>query len=283
MPCEPRVPGWYVDPDDSEVLRHWAGSWTTRRRPRPGWTVGHADFTIDGAMHGPVLEGPARHGAWSSAPEATRVVAPTRVRSAPTPDPGRLTPWDGPTAANLGWPRPRDRAWGPPRLVRPRRPLVALGALVIIAVLVAAATTGLAARPEPLISSAFAAQANRACAASLSESVAPSAATAAGEAAGLAAAAQRVNTLAATLTNLAGDTLSAPTVGLWLLGWSRWSVAAEGYASSLRSSSANLTSPTLEALASGARLDAAHANAFADAHGLSRCALPVNAIAAAGS
>lgn len=134
MPARlPSRPGWYRDPDNPRLLRHWDGAaWGERSRRLPAWS--HAvdlfvpDERVDRSSEGPVhphelRETVASVGGWSR----------------------DWLPWR-PRQAGPGW--PRSAAQAPPRQPGPargapaqglspaRRPLLAMMCLLVVAVAV---------------------------------------------------------------------------------------------------------------------------------------------------
>ena len=130
----PDPPGWYLDPEEPSRLRHWDGQgWSTRSRPRPGWSSRAVPFETDEAgLDRSAAEGPAH-------PDELQAPVSKGARLA-----GRTGPWQ-PSQPRSSTSRPvlsstRPPASGrgpvpasPPRSARARRPLLVLTALVGVA------------------------------------------------------------------------------------------------------------------------------------------------------
>jgi len=280
MGRERRAPGWYVDPDDPDALRHWGGwSWGTRRRPRPGWTRATAELRLDRSA--PVVEGPVRRQALARTADGTVAGSPARGWSALRPPARRAPQWDGPSADSLG--RPPRLPDGRLAWARPRRPLVVVGAMGAICLLIAAFTPGLlVGRPASLLPATFVRAANQACTSGLAgvagrvgdgSTAAP--ATAAGQGHQLATAADRVAAVAAQLRSEADLSAAPATVNGWLAAWTRWDGDARRYAAVLAAVVPGSVPDrdTTTSLQRAVDLDAATADGFASANGLTSCLL----------
>lgn len=129
----PSKPGWYRDPDNPRLLRHWDGSaWGDAHRNAPAWYLATelflADENADRSSEGPAHPNELRErvtsvGAWSRdwLPWRPRQLDSGWPRSGPGYLPGRSgPPGSAPTA----------------RLSPGRRPLLAVVCLLVVAVAV---------------------------------------------------------------------------------------------------------------------------------------------------
>jgi hypothetical protein len=133
-PSGPGHPGWYVDPEEPSRLRHWDGeAWSTRSRPRPGWSSRAVPFETDEAdLERAGTEGPAHRD---------ELQAPVRKGARST---GRTTPWQpgqarqrgrAPAAPHGRPPAPGREPLSVPltRSAQARRPLLVIAVLVGVA------------------------------------------------------------------------------------------------------------------------------------------------------
>lgn len=263
MPGATRPPGWHPDPDDSALIRYWSGrSWTHRRRVRPPWSVATAELELDPDL--PVVEGPAHVDALAGQVTPPAVTRPPRLsRLQPTPSSWDTT-WNEPGALNLG--RPPRLPSGRGGWARPRRPVVIVGAVLAVAFLVVASTTGLAERP-PIreVTRAFAGQANQLCQSALAPSASP---TTGGSNQGQLAIAS-VQPLVARLAALAARIDNKAAVNAWVGTWRQWVTDERSFLASTQQHPGSGD----QSLARRADLDAEQADQFANENGLSSCLL----------
>jgi hypothetical protein len=178
-PTSSAQPGWYVDPQEPWLLRHWdAKTWSERVRPRPNWLSRALVFEVqEENLDRCTAEGPSR-------PEEVQAPLARAGRST-----AKVAPWPlgrpRQTARQSSRPRPqvpglarRPRSATSNRLDQVRRPLVVMASLVAVAAAVAvssivmtkppydSASRLLAQNGQPSLGS-FAKQASRDCAATL--------------------------------------------------------------------------------------------------------------------
>jgi hypothetical protein len=276
-------PGWYLDPDDATLLRYWTGrSWSHRRRVRPPWTLANAELELDTEL--PVVEGPAHVDALAANVSPPAVVRPRLSRLHATPSRWD-TAWDDPRAAGLG--RPPRLPSGRGAWARPRRPLILAGTVLAVALLVVSSTTGLAERGSGRdVTTAFAAEANELCQATLAPTARPATGlrAGAGGSAGAGAGAgsgqgqqaiTEVERLGARLSTVASRVDNTPDVTRWVGGWRKWVTDERAYLASSQPSGGAGD----QGLARQADLDAQQADRFALANGLRSCLLTPRAAA----
>lgn len=263
MPGATRPPGWHPDPDDSALIRYWSGrSWTHRRRVRPPWTVATAELQLDPDL--PVVEGPAHVDALAAKVTPPVVTRPQRLSRLQPPSSTWDTRWDEPGALNLG--RPPRLHSGRGAWARPRRPVVIVGAVLAVAFLVVASTTGLSERPPMrVVSRVFAAQANQICQSALAPSASPSGG---GSNQGQLAIAS-VQPLVARLGALATRIDNKAAVKAWVGSWRQWVTDERSFLASTQSH----PGAGNQNLAREADLDAEQADQFARENGLNSCLL----------
>ncbi len=268
MPRAERPPGWYPDPDDPVLLRYWSGrSWDHRRRVRPPWTLAITDWDLD-AMP-PVVEGPAHVGALAANAGPPAAARP-RGHQLGSPASRWSRDWAGPPATSLG--RPARLPSGPGGWARPRRPLVVLGAVLTVAVLAIASTTGLAERgPDPQVTAAFVTQANQLCQSMLAPTARPASSSASGTGE-FQQTISGVRSLAQQLGSLAHQRDNTPDVNAWVGSWRQWAGDESAFETSIQASATVPSAETVR-LARLATLDAQQADAFAADNGIRSCLL----------
>lgn len=290
-PPLPTAPAWYPDPEDPVRLRHWNGrGWDPRRRTLPAWALATDDLAAVGEGRrdsDPVLEGPAHPAGLKATAAAAAQSAHPRPRGI---SPGRVVAGRGTsgtgtsTAGRMTGMRPVRRAsWS-----RPRAVLMSLSALIGLAVLVLAATVGIAPRPAGTTTLAqdatFIQTASIDCAAAMgairltpqpsmsSSGTTPTPSPEAVAAANLALERLETRIRALPVTNVALNGVQG-----WLDTWNRFAAdrMKQADAAAARSATGSATGTTSVAAALGpvVSLDAAQADAFATTNGLGNCAL----------
>jgi hypothetical protein len=281
---------WYRDPDDPVRLRHWNGrTWDLRRRTVPAWLIATSEYApVDaGRREGdPVPPGPVRAAGLPATATASMAASLPRPRPMARGRSLGVRPAGAGASAtgrSLGT-RPVHRpAWS-----RPRAALMTVSALVGIAVLILAATVGIAPRPGGATTlsqdTGFTRAAGIACAATMGAArlTPPTSLSAGGGAPSATPAA--VATANRALASLANRIRSIPVAGSgsggvqkWLDTWDRYA-ADRARQAGLAASPAGHgpttgTSSEAQSLASAVDLDAAQADAFATTNGLGNCTL----------
>jgi hypothetical protein len=280
--------GWYRDPADPTLLRHWGGGgWDGRRRHVPAWSLAATELDAgDGPPRagpdGAVYEGPVREAALpaaaSTAPGAARRVPlaarPDRRPGAHPLSPGRHAMQGRGAVGGRGW-------------SRSRHPLAAALALLgVVAVTMAGSIVGTTRRdprlPALAPDTAFLRRADVACATAIGgvRIQTPTAISPAGVAGGVTvsavdAANNRLDVLAGRIRALAtADGLTA-AVAPWLSDWYAYATARR------RSAAFDAADPrptgaaarSASTLATMAGSDATRADRFARANGLAGCSL----------
>lgn len=279
----PRAPGWYPDPADPALLRHWNGEgWDERRRHLPGWVIASEELEVADPASPPAAtpEGPYR-GRWLPALTAPAAGGASRRRRL-VPPPGVWHPPLPPTSRTGTAPRHDggDRRRGGAK----RRRGVALMVVAALFLLSVSGTVAGSLTPSanPLApDTAFLREANTACVTSLG-GVRPVASSASGASSPAAVQAARVDLagLSRRIRRLAVTPGAAPVVDNWLHLWVVWGsarlTAAEAAAGAGRTGSGSgsaASTSSADAAGSHARAALAEADAFAVRHGLADCTL----------
>lgn len=299
-----RHPGWYPDPDDPTLLRHWSGrQWDSRRRHVPAWSIATEEFrlldpseppsepTPDGPVHTEAL--PAVMAPFGSGSTRRRLALPPPNWRSPAPSSFGDRPRTGPTV------RPRQR-W----LAGPRRLASLMVVVALIALTVSGAVNAGLRRPGNSLTAdtAFLRDANAACVATLGAVrpvAAPSGATggpttpggrAGGEAAGggtagvgaagavatvaaVQAARSQLSGLSRRILQLARAPHATAYVTGWLRLWAAWGTARVRQARDATAGTSGGPSPAGVSAAAAAQSDVRQADAFANHHGLNDCTL----------
>lgn len=307
-----RYPGWYSDPDDPTLLRHWSGrQWDSRRRHVPAWSIATEEFhlldpsqppseaTPDGSVHSEAL--PAVTTPFGSGSTRRRLALPPPSWRSPAPPPFGDRLRSGPAA------RPRQR-W----LAGPRRLASLMVVVALIALTVSGAVNGGLRRPGNSLAAdtAFLRDANAACVATLGAvrpAAAPSGAThspttsasragegaAGGGTAGVGAtgaittvaavqaARSQLSDLSRRILQLARAPHATAYVTGWLRLWAAWGAArvrqardtAAGTSGGASAAGASAAGASAAAASAAAQSDARQADAFANHHGLNDCTL----------
>lgn len=277
-----RAAGWYPDPTDPSLLRHWDGNdWDERRRHLPAWVIASEELDPV-SFEVPPVAAPDSPYRGRSLPALT-APAPggTTRRRRLTPPPGVWRPPGPATPRSLQ--HPGDGAERRRRGTTARRRGLAL--LVVAALLVLSVSGGLAgsltASPNPLApDAAFLRYANSACVATLGAvrpvasgpaDMSPAAvATARADLAGLSRRIRRLSEAPGATSVVAG----------WLHLWAVWGSARLAEARA-ETAGGPAGSAAADAAGSDARAAATEADSFAVHHGLADCALqyqPTSAI-----
>lgn len=291
-----RYPGWYPDPDDPALLRHWSGrQWDSHRRHVPAWSVATEELRLLDAAEppsGPAPDGPVHTEAlpavtapFGSGSTRRRLALPAPSWRSPAPSPFEDRPRIGPTARSR-------RRW----LAGPRRLASLMVVVALIAVTVSGAVSGGLRRTgnSLMADTAFLRGANAACVATLGAVrpvVGQSGAT--GGATPTVPTVPTVATVQAARSQLAGlsrrilQLASAPhataDVTGWLGLWAAWGAARASQARNATSSGQPHGSGgaggqshgggSAATAAAAAQADVRGADTFASHHGLSDCTL----------
>lgn len=289
LPC--RSPGWYQDEQDPTRLRYWNGSsWTSRRRPRPAWTLLSVELQ-PAALPGPedppgdrpTRDGPVEPAALSAssgAPSPAPLGAPGRRPSASRGPAGSLPPSSAavvPPAARAPY---GTGAWS-----SRRHPLAVAGALATVALMVMAVAVGIVRRGGGSATDiSFINQANATCSRLLGgAAAAPQLRPGAGavpSAASVSAQARRLDGAARRLAALPVSPGSSGAIRAWLSEWHSYVSDQLRYASLLAVAPAGDTAAERSARAASAGA-ASRADRFATANDLGACVIGARPAASA--
>jgi Protein of unknown function (DUF2510) len=289
-----RPPAWYRDPDRSDRLRYWDGdAWTNRRRPVPRWAPDDQDtITLGGPRTGPSYAaelpaptaevttsreaGPAAPGSGPGSAAGSSNAASTAPIRRPADD-GPPGPHDPGSGGGGGGDGSGDGDSGGHRNRR-RVGLFAFVVIVLTGLAVAISAIALAPKsygPRVLTRSGFLTAANRLCDKSLSPLRPPVSADPFGATVTPGQAADQIDHAATGLDQLASQLRALPSspadrphIDEWLDGWGRYAGLGRQYAAILRQNGTPTRAPQAEL---DARKEAATADRFALANGLSSC------------
>lgn len=279
----PRAAGWYPDPTDPALLRHWNGEdWDDRNRHLPGWVIASDELDLagfevppavapDSPYRGrslPALTAPAPQGA----SHRRRLTPPLGVWRPPVP--ATPTALDDPGGG-------ADRRRRGTTARRRGLALVVVAALLVLTISGAVAGS-LTPSPNPLApDTAFLRKANSACVTTLG-GVRP---VASGPADTSPAAVQTARAdlagLSRSIRRLSEAPGATPVIAGWLHLWQVWGSARLTEARDAVAADGPVPSSTPGSAGADAQAAAAEADSFAVHHGLYDCALeyqPTSAI-----
>jgi hypothetical protein len=279
----PRVAGWYPDPSDPALLRHWNGEdWDERSRHLPGWVIASDELDLADFEGPPAVapDSPYRGGSLPALTAPGPVGASHRRRPTPPlgvwrpPPPATYSALDG-AGGNAG----RRRSGTSAR----RRGLALLVVAALLVLSVSGAVAGsLTPSSNPLApDTAFLRKANSACVTTLG-GVRP---VASGPADTSPAAVQAAQTdlagLSRSILRLSEAPGATSVISGWLHLWQVWATARLAEAREAAAGYGPVPTSAPGSEGAEAQAAAAEADSFAVHHGLYDCSLeyqPTSAI-----